>query len=135
MTFPAAYALTLAVELPVLIGAMWLLGWFELLRWPLALLVSWLVNLTHPVLWWLLDDSGLEQILLAEVIVVVVEGAALFLLVRWLLPVSGSPPPAAAGPKDAPLLRDAALLRDALLMALLANCASFGLGLLGSVVR
>ncbi|WP_155368497.1 hypothetical protein [Catellatospora vulcania] len=84
LRYPAALALTLAVEIPVYAAALrW--GWSA--PWRRAVLCALGVNLvTHPVLWWLLAPrTALAAYpLLMVVAEVVVCGAEAALLVWWL---------------------------------------------------
>ena len=104
MTAIAALGLTIAVELPIYVLG---LGVLRLASPARAVLLGFGVNLlTHPVLWYVLaPDPTAVRILVAEVVVCLVEAAAIWLVVR----------------------RDGALL---VVLALGANAASFSVGLL-----
>ena len=81
MSQPAAFALTLVVELPWYVtGLVILVG----VRWLAALALGIGVNAcTHPLLWWTLaPHPTLLQTLLAEIVVVVAETALLAAAVR-----------------------------------------------------
>lgn len=110
MTFATGYALTLLVEVPLLLAVMRALGWLPVLGLPRALLVGWLVNLTHPVLWGLTAGASWSAVLAGEVVVVLVEALALTLLVRRLGGI-------------------AVETGTGLLAAVLTNSVSFGVGL------
>lgn len=105
MSYLADLGLTLAVEVPIVVPAARAIG----VRGRRAAVVAVAANLlTHPLLWfvaapWLHDRWGLAGVVVAEVAVVVVEAAAYR---RWL---------------------DRSALAGWL--ALLANAASFGAGL------
>jgi len=104
MSWGEAFALTLAVEVPLYVAALVGLRLAPLRRGLLAAVV---VNLaTHPLLWWALSrDVTMGAVVLAEVCVVLVEGLIVRVVTR----------------------RDGLL---ALLVALGANAASFAVGLL-----
>lgn len=70
----SAYLLTCAVEIPAILLAAWALSWSVRLR-PL-LLIGWVLQFTHPVLW-LVSPSTVDALLGAEMVIVLVEGAAL----------------------------------------------------------
>jgi hypothetical protein len=77
----AAFALTLAVELPWYVtGLVFLVS----VRWWVALALGIGVNAcTHPLLWWVLaPNPTLPHTLLAEIVVVVAEAALLAVAVR-----------------------------------------------------
>lgn len=104
-----AYALTLGIELPVVVACFAALGWLRplgVVRVVVAVLVA---NLTHPVLW-LVRPRSPGGIVLAEAIVALVEGCWYVLVARR----AGSGAPAAG----------------ALAVGVLANALSFGAGLL-----
>lgn len=109
MTALAAFGLTVAVELPLYVLGLLALRLTGLVR---AVLLGVGVNLlTHPVLWYLLaPDPTLLRIIVAEVAACLVEAAVIWLVVR----------------------RDALVL---VVLSLGANAASFGVGLLVSVVH
>ena len=106
MSYGEAFALTLAMEVPLYVAGIVAL---RLARAGRALLAAVLVNLvTHPVLWWALSrEVTLTTVVLAELCVCVVEAGVIRVLVR----------------------RDGAL---AMLLAVGANAASFGVGLVVS---
>lgn len=108
MSYGEALALTLVVEVPLYVAGIVAL---RLARPRRALLAAVLVNLvTHPVLWLALSrDVTMTAVVLAELCVCLVEGVALRVLVR----------------------RDVGL---AMLLAVGANAASFGVGLVVSAV-
>ncbi|MEU8004971.1 hypothetical protein AB0B66_27755 [Catellatospora sp. NPDC049111] len=84
LRYPAALALTLAVEIPVYAAA---LRWGWAVSWRRAALCALGVNLaTHPLLWWLLAPwTGLSAYPLVVVFAeVVVCGAEAMLLAWWL---------------------------------------------------
>jgi hypothetical protein len=109
MTAVAALGLTVAVELPL-----YVLGLVALRLahpWHAVLLGVGVNLLTHPVLWYVLaPDPTASLIIVAEVVVCLVEAAVIWLVVR----------------QDGPLL---------FVLALGANAASFGAGLLFSAVH
>ena len=81
----AAYFLTLAIEMPIVLAAGAGLGWFgrnRLFGWPQAFVLAWVLNLTHPILWAIRPESW-EALIAAEVLVVIAEGAALTGAVMW----------------------------------------------------
>lgn len=100
----AAFALTLAVELPWYVGGLVAL---VRLRWWTAAGLGVAVNVcTHPLLWWLLtQQASLLQTVAAEAVVVLAEAALLAVAVR----------------------RDIAVLA---MLSLAANASSFLVGLL-----
>lgn len=102
---PAAFALTLLLEVPVLLGCWRALGWTR--PWWRAVAVAAGVQVTNPLLW-LVHPAGVAGLLGAEVLIVAVEGLA-----AWTL--LGRPRPD---------------LGVALLVALISNALSFGVGLL-----
>lgn len=108
MSYGEAFGLTLAVEVPLYVAGLVVL---RLARPGRALLAGVLANVvTHPVLWWVLShDVGPAAVVGAELGVWLVEAAVLRVVVR----------------------RDVLL---ALLLALGANAASFGVGLVLSAV-
>lgn len=76
-----AYLLTLVVEVPIVLAglrAARIVG--PRISWPRAVLLAWAVNLTHPVLWWI--APGGAGLLIAEVVIVVAEGMALWWVCR-----------------------------------------------------
>ncbi|MFC7241394.1 hypothetical protein ACFQO7_02760 [Catellatospora aurea] len=84
LRYPAALALTLAVEIPVYVAA---LRWGWAVSWRRAALCALGVNLaTHPLLWWLLAPwTGLSAYPLVVVFAeAVVCGAEAMLLAWWL---------------------------------------------------
>jgi hypothetical protein len=74
--------------------------------------MAWVLQFTHPVLW-LIRPDGVLPLVVAEAVIVVVEGCAL-----WWWAVTRADEP-----------RTRATLERALLVALIANAASFLLGL------
>lgn len=81
----AAYFLSLAIEMPIVLAAGAGLGWFgrnRLFGWPQAFVLAWVLNLTHPILWAIRPESW-EALIAAEVLVVIAEGAALTGAVMW----------------------------------------------------
>jgi hypothetical protein len=77
----SAFGLTLAIEIPWYMGGLvTLVG----LRWWSALGLTVAVNAcTHPVLWWVLEPHPpLLHAMLAEAVVILVEGALLAVTVR-----------------------------------------------------
>lgn len=116
MDWLAAYVATLLIEVPAVLILMRAAGWTPRradggLSLPAAVAVAWLVNLTHPVLWWA-RPTEVGALLTAEVLVVVVEGLALALIGTRAL-----------------WLRSWLVLLTGLLIALAANLASFAGGL------
>ena len=106
MTYLAALALTVAVELPLYVVGLVALRLAGPVR---AVLLAVGVNLlTHPVLWLVVAPTQTATVYLAEVGVCLVEAAVIRLVVR----------------------RDTLL---AIALSLAANAASFGVGLLVSV--
>ena len=112
MPYPLALALTLTVEVPLLVGAFVLGG---VVRWSVrgvaaAVAVTIGVNLaTHPLVWLALRDAGADywpRFVVVEVGAWLAESALLYFLL---------------GRRDARLIA---------LVALLANCASALAGLL-----
>lgn len=103
MTYAAALALTVAVEVPLYVGGLVALRLSGALR---AFVVAVGVNLlTHPLLWLtLVDGASSVRVLAAEACVCIIEGAVLRAVVG----------------------RDGALT---LLLATGANAASFAVGL------
>jgi hypothetical protein len=106
-----AYLMTCAVEVPLVIALVRSLGW-RAWRAPGALTMAWVLQFTHPVLW-LIRPDGVLPLVVAEAVIVVVEGCAL-----WWWAVTRADEP-----------RTRATLERALLVALIANAASFLLGL------
>ncbi|HMS37076.1 MAG TPA: hypothetical protein PKA93_07950 [Arachnia sp.] len=106
-----AYLMTCAVEVPLVIALVRSLGW-RARRAPGALTMAWALQFTHPVLW-LIRPDGVLPLVVAEAAIVVVEGCAL-----WWWAVTRADEP-----------RTRATLERALLVALIANAASFLLGL------
>lgn len=112
----AAYLLTCAIEIPIVVGFVRLLGWTRPGRtgWLVAIGIGWLLQLTHPVLW-LVAPTTWARLWLAELVVVLIEGLALAVLVsNW----------AKAGALNG------RITRLAVLVALVANAASLLVGLL-----
>lgn len=110
-----AYLLTCAVELPIVVWALRTVGWWPGL--PRALALAWVLQLTHPLLW-LVNPPNMATTMLAEVIIVLVEGSVLAL---W-----ASTTRRAATPSN---------WRTGLLIALAANAASLAVGLLGQLLN
>ena len=106
-----AYLMTCAVEVPLVIALVRSLGW-RAWRAPGAFTMAWVLQFTHPVLW-LIRPDGVLPLVVAEAAIVVVEGCAL-----WWWTVTRADEP-----------RTRATLERALLVALIANAASFLLGL------
>lgn len=73
-----AYLITCAIEIPIVVALVRVLGW-RARRFPSAVVMAWLLQLTHPVLWLIRPDS-LATMILAEILIVIVEG---LLLWRW----------------------------------------------------
>lgn len=110
-----AYLLTCAIEIPLVVALVRGMGWGGDLSRPVLRIagVAWALQLTHPVLW-LVHPTRPVGILVAEVVIVAVESLALYawaVLRAWVAPGVG------------------AWVR-ALLVAVIANGASFALGLL-----
>lgn len=113
-----AYAVTCAVEVPLVVWLTRRLGWWgapgagrgDGPRLGEAVAVGWALQLTHPVLW-LVDPEPWVGLLVAEGVIVAVEGAALAWWASRRLAVS---PPVGV----------------ALLVALVANASSLVVGLL-----
>ncbi len=70
----SAYLLTCAVEIPVILLACRVLGW-PVRLWPMVV-TGWMLQFTHPVLW-LVAPNTISGLLCAEMVVILVEGAAL----------------------------------------------------------
>lgn len=116
MEWPLAYGLTLLVEMPLVLFLMRTAGWVPRssdggLSWPRAVLLAWALNLTHPVLWWA-APSGMGELLVAESLIVLVEGVALAGVAWWVTRPS----------------RPGVVVAMGLLIALAANFASFAVG-------
>lgn len=75
----AAYLLTCAVEIPIVVAMLHGLGWRSPGRHPdaKAALVAWLLQFTNPLLW-LIGPGSWAGLLAAEALIVLVEGAALY---------------------------------------------------------
>lgn len=103
MSWPEAFALTVAIEVPLYVAGLLAL---RQARTGRALLAAFLANVvTHPALWWSLSgDVTMATVVVAEICVCVVEGVVVRLVTR----------------------REALV---ALLIAVGANAASFGVGL------
>lgn len=120
MAWLVAYLVTCAVEIPIVVAAVRTLGWRPTGPHPLAgtVAVAWLLQVTHPV-FWLVNPAFPSGVLLAEVVIVLVEAATLYL---WATLRAGEPH----------VLRTAALAAS---VSFVANGASFAVGLLASVVQ
>ncbi|MDO5675877.1 MAG: hypothetical protein Q4G35_00040 [Propionibacteriaceae bacterium] len=117
MEWASAYAVTLLVEVPLVVALMRAAGWVPRdvdggFSWPGALLLAWALNLTHPVLWWI-GPGSVAGVLVAEVLIFLVEGMVLGLVAAR---VTRSPAPGIT-------------VAMGLLIAFAANFASFALGL------
>ena len=141
-----AYALTCAIEIPIVVWALRTLGWWP--GWGRALALAWALQLTHPILW-LVNPPTFGAVLAAEVVIVLVEGAALALWAGHGLRVRGPSRPSFLGhlrdrslretptdvrdPSRPSFLGDRSLRgrtwRLALLVSLLANSVSLAVGL------
>ena len=106
MTQTTALLLTLLIEVPIVAGVAWACGWARKRLGWLALVAVGATLVTHPLLW--LSQSalgGLTGLVIAELVVALVEGAAL----AWGAGIG---------------------VRRGVVLSLLANGASFGTGLL-----
>lgn len=113
-----AYVLTCAIEIPIVFAMISGLAWRLRSNHPrLELLaLAWALQLTHPVLW-LVNPPFPTAALLAEAVIVLVEGTGIY---AW-----------AVARTDAPRGRETATM--ALAIALCANAASLLAGLLLSL--
>lgn len=111
-----AYLITCLVEVPLVVALVRGLGW-RAERAPGVLVMAWLLQLTHPVLW-LVHPGSVWGVVVAELVVVAVETVALY---WWAVARAGAP-------------HSAATLERTLLVAFIANAASLliGLALLGA---
>ncbi|MGC3955370.1 MAG: hypothetical protein QM804_14180 [Propionicimonas sp.] len=107
----AAYLITCLVEVPLLVALLRGLGW-RARRAPGAVLLAWLLQCTHPVLW-LVHPREVWAVAVAEAVVVLVEAAG----VAWW----------AVRRAEAGLTRGT--LERSLLVAVIANAASLLIGL------
>lgn len=107
-----AYLITCLVEVPLVVALIRGLGW-RAKHAPAAVVMAWLLQLTHPVLW-LVHPTGIWAVVAAELVVVAVEGAALH---WWAVCRAGA---------------DCSwqTLERALLIAFIANAASVLVGLI-----
>ena len=114
-----AYLITCLVEVPLVVALVRGLGW-RAERAPGVLLMAWLLQLTHPLLW-LVGPTGIWQVVAAELAVVAVEGAA---LTWWATSRAG-------------VTRSWRTLERAALIAVIANAASLlaGLVVFGLIAR
>ena len=85
MTWPLAFALTLAIEVPVYVAALSLVG--SVRPWRAVVLGVAVNVVSHPLLWFVLvpalrDLGEPTAILIAELAVLVGEAAALFVSLR-----------------------------------------------------
>lgn len=77
-----AYLLTCAIEIPIVVGWLGYLGWADDRRRTLrAVAIAWLLQLTHPLAWWLGPFSW-PQLIAAEIVLTLVEGLVLAALTR-----------------------------------------------------
>ncbi len=106
-----AYLVTCAVEMPLVVALVRGLGW-RAERAPGVWLTAWLLQLTHPVLW-LVGPVEVWAVAIAEVVVTVVEAASL----HWWATARARQPSTAT------------TAESALLIAVIANAASFLIGL------
>ena len=120
-----AYALTCAIEIPIAVWALRTLGWWP--GWGRTLALAWALQLTHPVLW-LVNPPSFAAMLVAEAVIVLVEGAALALWAGHGLHLRDRSRPSYLGH-----LRDRSLGARtwwlAMLVSLLANSVSLAVGL------
>ncbi len=79
-----AYLITCAIEIPIVVAVLLRLGWIDRRFIGRAAGVAWSLQLTHPVLW-LFGPWSLGPLVAAEVVVTLVEGAALALLASHYL--------------------------------------------------
>lgn len=107
-----AYLITCLVEVPLVVALARGLGW-RAERAPGAVVMAWLLQFTHPVLW-LIRPTGIWTVAVAELVVVAVEGLA---LLWWSVRRAGA-------------ARSRRTLELALLIAFIANAASLLVGLL-----
>lgn len=110
MQWFAAYLLTCAVEIPLVVLLARGLGWRPR-RALEAVAMAWALQCTHPVLW-ALGPYGLPGLLIAEALVVAAEGAALW---WWAV-------------RRADAAANRSTLLDALLVSFIANAASVLVG-------
>lgn len=116
MSWLAAYLLTCVIEIPIVVGCLRALDWTPAGRvgWLRAVGFAWLLQLTHPVLW-LVAPSSWPTMVLAELVVTLIEGAALAALVTiWGTAANLT----------------GRMARLAVLVSLLANASSLLVGLL-----
>lgn len=113
-----AYLVTCAVEIPIVVLLLRRLGWCPAGAVPAtrATGLAWSLQVTHPVLW-LVNPGSLGGVLVAEALIVMVEAAA---LCWWAVARMRVAP----GPDT---------WRRALLVSLVANAASFAVGLVPSL--
>jgi hypothetical protein len=106
-----AYLITCLVEIPLVVMLTGGLGW-RAHRAPRAVAIAWMVQFTHPLLW-LVNPSSLWGVVIAELVVVAVEGTA---LTWWAVTRAGAS-------------RTPGTLERALLVAFIANATSLLVGL------
>lgn len=110
----SAYLLTCAVEIPVILLACRALGW-PVRLWPMVV-TGWMLQLTHPVLWWV-SPNTIGGLLGAEVVVILIEGVALG---QWA--------------SHRPELENHPVRCAAMMVTMAANAASVLVGLIASQV-
>ncbi|MEZ5095080.1 MAG: hypothetical protein R2731_02500 [Nocardioides sp.] len=104
----AAFWMTCAVEVPIVLVALKRFGWLPGAGWGRALAVAAAVQVTQPVVW-LVGSRDWSALLAAEAVAWLVEGLGLWALLH----------PRAGGGR----------IGDAMAAAIVANAAAFALGL------
>lgn len=133
MTWFAAYLVTCAIEIPLVVFLVWTLSWRPRVnpvvdkpsdpgRRGAALaritILAWALQCTHPLLW-LAHPVDLPGTVAGEIIVALAEGLVLSIWAakNWSFPFGAKP------------------YRGALVVSVIANAASFAAGLAWSLIR